>query len=72
MDKKLIPGRSIADMKVNNHFFYLLRKYNESFIPREVDKDIYDNLWSKVWDSIGVSLYNSVFICTDNGITSYA
>jgi len=72
MDKKLIPGRSITDMKVNNHFFYLLRKYNEPFISREVDKDICDNLWGKVWDSIGVSLYNSVFICTDNGITSYA
>jgi hypothetical protein len=72
MDKELAPGSSIGDIKVNNHFFYLLRKYNEPFISREVDKDIYDNLWSKVWDSIGVSLYNSVFICTDNGITSCA
>jgi hypothetical protein len=72
MDKELAPGRSIGDMEINKHFFYFLRNYNESFISRETDKDIADNLWSKVWDSVGVSLYNSVFIFTDNVIKSYA
>lgn len=72
MDKELAPGRSIGNMEINTHFFYFLRNYNESFISREADKDISDNLWSKVWDPVGVSLYNSVFIFTDNVIKSYA